>query len=385
MRRIVTGRTGGPILGQLSALENAVSGLVANQDITFSPDGTGQVVVNSDIQINSNGSLKLADADSSNYIELAVPTTVGSNITYTLPSTVTDAYYLKTDASGNLTWAETNIGVSDETASSATHYPLLSTVTSGTINAVKTSSSKLSIQPSSGNMTIAGTFDAQSHIEVGAGTGSVAMTINDGYGNANLAFNHVNGVPDITGNSFRIETNVDSTTGAAMTFEMQSGTTSGAAITLTSIMNLTESGCQLYQALGVGTAPSSTTGEIRATNAITAFYSDARLKTVKGNIENALDKVASLNGILYTENDLAKEYGYNSDDTYVGLLAQEVQAVLPEIVKPAPFDIEKHEDGTETSKSGENYLTIQYEKMIPLLVEAIKDLKSEIDSLKAEK
>src|SRR6056300_1485796 len=156
MRRIVTGRTGGPILGQLSAFENAVSGLVANQDITFSPDGTGQVVVNSDIQINSNGSLKLADADSSNYIELAVPTTVGSNITYTLPSTVTDAYYLKTDASGNLTWAETNIGVSDETASSATHYPLLSTVTSGTINAVKTSSSKLSIQPSTGNMTIAG-------------------------------------------------------------------------------------------------------------------------------------------------------------------------------------------------------------------------------------
>jgi hypothetical protein len=385
MRRIVTGRTGGPILGQLSAFENAVSGLVANQDITFSPDGTGQVVVNSDIQINSNGSLKLADADSSNYIELAVPTTVGSNITYTLPSTVTDAYYLKTDASGNLTWAETNIGVSDETASSATHYPLLSTVTSGTINAVKTSSSKLSIQPSTGNMTIAGTFDAQSHIEVGNGTGSVAMTINDGYGNANLTFNHVNGVPDIDGNCARIEVNVDSATGASMNFEIRSGVTGGAAIQPTSIFNLSESGAQVLQALGVGTAASGTTGEIRATNAITAFYSDARLKTVKGNIENALDKVASLNGILYTENDLAKELGYNSDDTYVGLLAQEVQAVLPEIVKPAPFDIEKHEDGTETSKSGENYLTIQYEKMIPLLVEAIKDLKLEIDSLKAGK
>jgi hypothetical protein len=60
-------------------------------------------------------------------------------------------------------------------------------------------------------------------------------------------------------------------------------------------------------------------------------------------------------------------------------LAQEVQSVLPHIVKPAPFDIDVL---TGESKSGENYLTIQYEKIVPLLVEAIKELKKQVDELK---
>ena len=385
MRKITTGKVGGPILGRLSAFENAVSGLVANQDITFSPDGTGEVLVGSPLQIRDGDTLKLMDNDNTNFIALTAPTVVGSNITLTFPYTVTNDYFLQTDASGNLSWSASFISLSDQLASSTTHYPIMSTSTSGNISSANTSSSKMSFVPSTGNLTVAGTFDAQSHIEVGNGSGSVAMTINDGYGNANLTFNHVNGTPDIDGNSARIEVNVDSATGASMNFEVRSGVTGGAAIQTTTIMNLSESGANISQALGVGTAASGTNGEIRATNAITAFYSDARLKTVKGNIENALEKVANLNGILYTENDLAKQFGYDSDDTYVGLIAQEVQAVLPEIVKPAPFDIEKQEDGTETSKSGQNYLTIQYEKMIPLLVEAIKDLKAEIDSLKAGK
>jgi len=122
-----------------------------------------------------------------------------------------------------------------------------------------------------------------------------------------------------------------------------------------------------FNSLGVGTGPTGTAGEIRATNNITAYYSDDRLKTRLGNIENALAKVMSLNGFQYEANETAQSLGYKVKPE-IGLSAQEVQAVLPEVVVPAPID--------------EQYLTIHYERVIPLLVEAIKELKKEIDSLK---
>ena len=129
--------------------------------------------------------------------------------------------------------------------------------------------------------------------------------------------------------------------------------------------------------LGVGTNPSGRVGEIRAIWNITAFYSDQRLKDISGNIPDALQKITSISGVYYKENDVARQYGYDSGETHVGVIAQEVQAVLPEAVKPAPFDIDK--DGG--SKSGENYLTVQYEKLIPLLVQAIKELNDKVDEL----
>jgi hypothetical protein len=120
--------------------------------------------------------------------------------------------------------------------------------------------------------------------------------------------------------------------------------------------------------LGVGTAASGTAGEIRATNNVTAYYSDDRLKTRGSNIENALDKVMSLNGFHYQANEVANALGYVSKPE-VGVSAQEVQAVLPEVVVPAPID--------------DKYLTVHYDKLVPLLIEAIKELKAEVDELKS--
>jgi hypothetical protein len=122
-----------------------------------------------------------------------------------------------------------------------------------------------------------------------------------------------------------------------------------------------------FRSVGVGTAGSGTTGELRATNNITAYYSDDRLKKRLGNIENALAKVMSLNGFQYEANETAQALGYTVKPE-IGLSAQEVQAVLPEVVVPAPID--------------EQYLTIHYERVIPLLVEAIKELKKELDSIR---
>ena len=79
-------------------------------------------------------------------------------------------------------------------------------------------------------------------IEIGDGSGSVAMTINDGYGNANLCFNHASGVPDVTGNAFRITTNVDVTTNATITFQAKSNVTANTALALTSLFTMSETG-----------------------------------------------------------------------------------------------------------------------------------------------
>jgi hypothetical protein len=104
---------------------------------------------------------------------------------------------------------------------------------------------------------------------------------------------------------------------------------------------------------------------------ITAFASDERLKENIQPLENALDKVLALNGFTYSFNEIGQSLGFDGLVRYVGVSAQQVQAVLPEAVKPAPVD--------------SNYITVQYEKLVPLLIEAIKELKAEIDELKGVK
>ena len=121
--------------------------------------------------------------------------------------------------------------------------------------------------------------------------------------------------------------------------------------------------------LGVGTLASGATGEIRATNAITSYYSDERLKTKLGVIENALDKVDQLTGFYYEANDIAQGLGF-AQQREVGVSAQSTQTVLPEIVKSAPISDE--------------YLTVQYERFAPLLIEAIKELRQEVNAIKKQ-
>jgi hypothetical protein len=137
---------------------------------------------------------------------------------------------------------------------------------------------------------------------------------------------------------------------------------------------------RMQAGFSVGTTSDPGAGAIYATGNITAFFSDKRLKTVSGKIENALDKVAKLSGVYYTFNDTAKSFGYDSDEEQVGVIAQEVEAVLPQIVKAAPFDL----DENNNSKSGENYKTVQYERLVPLLIEAINELQAKVKALEAK-
>jgi hypothetical protein len=129
-----------------------------------------------------------------------------------------------------------------------------------------------------------------------------------------------------------------------------------------------------------GLSSLAVSGAITATDDITAFSSDARLKGDIQIIVDALSKVKLITGITYRHNDLAKSFGYTDENRFAGVLAQEVEAVLPEVVVPAPFDIA--DDGT--SKSGENYKTVKYDKIVSLLIEAIKELSTQVESMKLE-
>ena len=116
-------------------------------------------------------------------------------------------------------------------------------------------------------------------------------------------------------------------------------------------------------------------GDISATGNITAYASsDKRLKENIIPIENSLDKIQKLDGVEFdwTDEYMEKHVGDDPDANLlikkhdVGVIAQQVKEVLPEVVV-------ERKDG---------YLAVRYEKVVPLLIEAIKELKKEINELK---
>ena len=116
--------------------------------------------------------------------------------------------------------------------------------------------------------------------------------------------------------------------------------------------------------LGVGTAGTTTVGLIRATNDVVAFYSsDKRLKNNLIKIGKPLDKITQLNG--YEFDWIPKEGIHENEGHDVGVIAQEVEKVIPEIV--------------QTRDNG--YKAVKYEKIVPLLIESIKELKQRVEEL----
>jgi cytoskeletal protein CcmA (bactofilin family) len=120
-----------------------------------------------------------------------------------------------------------------------------------------------------------------------------------------------------------------------------------------------------FSSIGVGTTASGTAGEIRATGDITAYYSsDIRLKENIVPIPNALEKVNQISGNTYDWKEGYDEvHSHKGND--VGVIAQEVEAILPQIV----------------TNRDTGFKAVQYEKIIPLLIEAIKELSAKVDRL----
>ena len=125
-------------------------------------------------------------------------------------------------------------------------------------------------------------------------------------------------------------------------------------------------------ALGVNVNASATDGRIDASNDIVAYStSDERLKENVKPIENALDKVSKIGGYEFDWKELTeeeKETIHGNEGHDVGVIAQEIEKVLPEVV----------------TERDSGYKAVKYEKIVPLLIESIKDLKAEIEELKGK-
>ena len=132
------------------------------------------------------------------------------------------------------------------------------------------------------------------------------------------------------------------------------------------------------------------TGALHINGSLTQNASDERMKENITLIPNALEKVKQLRGVSFTWRDIENS-PHEAGTEDIGVIAQDVEAVLPLIVKPAPFDTEVNttdegdEETKETkevvSKSGENYKTVEYEKLVPLLIESIKELEARVAEL----
>lgn len=185
MRRISTGVVGRPILGELTALDNALQSIDTNANITIQPNGNGVVVSTSTIQLNNESAVKLGDNDNSNFVSIKAPATVGSDFILTLPDTGgTDGYVLKTDGSGNLSWIETVVNLADQTVDSSTYYPVLSNTAgspSGSLSTLNTSTGKLEFVPSTGTVSCSavssgsGTFTGTVQAATLTETSSIAL------------------------------------------------------------------------------------------------------------------------------------------------------------------------------------------------------------------
>jgi len=158
--------------------------------------------------------------------------------------------------------------------------------------------------------------------------------------------------------------------GDGANFVLETGATARTSIGLGTADNVEFEDTQV-DSFGVGTAASGTTGEIRATEDITAFYSsDVALKENITNIPDPLEAIKKLNGVLF---DWKKEYmdkrggedGYFVRKKDVGVIAQEVEKVLPEAVAQRPNGIK----------------AVKYDRLTCLLIEAVKKLSAQVESL----
>ena len=169
---------------------------------------------------------------------------------------------------------------------------------------------------------------------------------------------------DIASGDLTFSGTLDITNGATSALNVTNGATFGNTVVVGGAVTINNGALQINNSASEGVFQlSPATGNLIVAGDITSVgtISDERLKENVVRLNNSLEKVTQINGYNFNFKD-------NPDETMLGVIAQEIEKVLPEVV----YEFEK-EDKT--------YKAVRYANIVPLLIEAIKDLKEKVDDL----
>lgn len=319
----------------------------ADGDITFTTTGTGNIELDATIQVGAGNNIISSDG---NAISFANDVSLGSNDFDSATVTTTGNVNVGGDlvVTGTTTELQvTNLNVEDKNI----------TVASGSADAASANGAGLTVDGASATLTYASSGDKwEFNKDLDLGANNLITTGNvDGVDVSTLKsdFDTLNGKTLVSGSSI-----------ASSTQGQVALTTNGVAATAVDLGLQTSDDVQ-FDSFGVGTAASGTTGEIRATGDITAFYSsDERLKENFAPLTGALDKVKAIGGYEFDWKDgiedIVSKTGHD-----IGVKAQELQAQYPELV---------HERDN-------GYLAVDYIKLNAVLIEAVKELAAKVEEL----
>ena len=323
--------------GNLSVIGDMdVTGTLTYEDVT-NIDSVGVVTARSGLVVSSGGANITGGitgdltGDVTGNADTA--TTLATSRTLSISGAGTGSASFNGGANADIALTLANSGVTAGTYGSATAIPAVTVNAKGLITSVSTNTVNTTTNLSVTTTTTTNTIVSSTgnNATIGEATGSAAGL---------MSTTHHNKLDGIASGATNVSNNNQLTNGAGY---ITSSGTAALAQGLTGTPNIT-----------VGTI---SCGNITSSGTVTA-NSDAKLKKNVATVSNALDKVNLLRGV---------EFDYIANDKHsIGVIAQEVEAVLPDLV-----------EGDETK-------SVAYGNLTAVLIEAVKELTAEVNTLKAE-